>query len=94
MGKLSGKGRLTFYYRLLDELPDTRSKFIVHELMHLKYPNRGKIFKTLYNTYLKKVGINCSIDDCGLLVRMEKGIFVWEVFRGVKKILFSEIFHV
>ena len=34
----SSKGRLTFSYALLNELAETRSKVIVHELLHLKYP--------------------------------------------------------
>jgi predicted metal-dependent hydrolase len=59
----SSKGRLTFSYALLNELAETRSKVIVHELLHLKYPNHGKMFKTLYNSYLKKAGISCSIKD-------------------------------
>ena len=59
----SSKGRLTFSYALLNELAETRSKVIVHELLHLKYPNHGKMFKTLYNSYLKKAGIDCSIND-------------------------------
>ena len=59
----SSKGRLTFSYKLLNELSETRSKVIVHEILHLKYPNHGKMFKTLYNSYLKKAGINCSIGD-------------------------------
>ena len=59
----SSKGRLTFSYALLNESAETRSKVIVHELLHLKYPNHGKMFKTLYNSYLKKAEINCSIND-------------------------------
>jgi hypothetical protein len=59
----SSKGRLTFSYALLNELAETRSKVIVNELLHLKYPNHGKMFKTLYNSHLKKAGINCSIND-------------------------------
>jgi predicted metal-dependent hydrolase len=59
----SSKGRLTFSYALLNELAETRSKVIVHELLHLKYPNHGKMFKTLYNAHLKKVGIDCLIND-------------------------------
>ncbi|MGA3060159.1 MAG: M48 family metallopeptidase [Candidatus Bathyarchaeia archaeon] len=59
----SSKGRLTFSYALLNETDENRSKVIVHELLHLKYPNHGKMFKTLYNSYLKKAGINCSIND-------------------------------
>jgi predicted metal-dependent hydrolase len=59
----SSKGRLTFSYRLLNESTEDRSKVIVHELLHLKYPNHGKMFKTLYKSYLKIAGINCSIND-------------------------------
>ena len=59
----SSKGRLTFSYALLNETDENRSKVIVHELLHLKYPNHGKMFKTLYNSFLKKAGINCSIND-------------------------------
>jgi hypothetical protein len=59
----SSKGRLTFSHALLNELAETRSKVIVHELLHLKYPKHGKMFKTLYNSFLKKAGINCSIED-------------------------------
>jgi len=58
----SSKGRLTFSYVLLNELAETRSKVIVHELLHLKYPNHGKMFKTLYKSFLKKAGIVCSIN--------------------------------
>ncbi len=59
----SSKGRLTFSYTLLNENAEIRSKVIVHELLHLKYPNHGKMFKTLYNSYLKKAGIVSSIND-------------------------------
>ncbi|HHI30372.1 MAG TPA: M48 family peptidase, partial [Candidatus Methanoperedenaceae archaeon] len=30
------------------------SEAIIHELLHLKYPNRGKMFKTLVDAYLRK----------------------------------------
>ena len=59
----SSKGRLTFAYDLLDQPNEVRAKTILHELLHLKYPNHGKMFKTLYNSHLKKAGINCSIND-------------------------------
>ncbi len=59
----SSKCRLTFSYKLLNESTETRSKVIVHELLHLKYPNHGKMFKSLYKTHLSKAGINCSIND-------------------------------
>lgn len=50
----SSKGRLTFDPALLEESDEIRSKTIVHELLHLKYPNHGKMFKTLVDAYLRK----------------------------------------
>jgi predicted metal-dependent hydrolase len=70
----SSKGRLTFSYKILDELPGTRSKVIVHELLHLKYPNHGKMFKTLYKSYLKKAGIACSINDLSIAEMQPKPV--------------------
>lgn len=59
----STRGRLTFSYALLNEPSETRSKAIVHELLHMKYPNHGKMFKSLFTSYLNKMGIDCSIED-------------------------------
>jgi hypothetical protein len=50
----SSKGRLTFDTRLLNKPPAMRNKVIIHELLHLKYPNHGKMFKALLNAYLEK----------------------------------------
>ena len=50
----SSKGRLTFDPSLLNEPEGVRSKAIIHELLHLKYPNHGKMFNALLNTYLSK----------------------------------------
>ncbi|HOE09557.1 MAG TPA: M48 family metallopeptidase [Treponemataceae bacterium] len=50
----SSKGRLTFDKKLLDEPDEVRVKVILHELLHLKYPNHGKMFKSLLDTYFKK----------------------------------------
>jgi len=52
----SSRGRLTFDYALLKEPQEKRNQIIVHELLHLKYPNHGKMFTLLLNTYLKKGG--------------------------------------
>ena len=49
----SSRGRLTFSYALLNEPGDFRGKVIVHELLHMKYPNHGKMFKALMRSYLK-----------------------------------------
>lgn len=51
----SNRGRLTFDKKLLDEPEEVRVKVILHELLHLRYPNHGKMFKLLLDYYLKKV---------------------------------------
>lgn len=58
----SSKGRLTFDIKLLYEPKDVRFKAILHELLHLKYPNHGKMFNLLLNTYLRK---NLNSNDGG-----------------------------
>jgi hypothetical protein len=50
----SSSGRLTFDKKLLDEPEEVRLKVIIHELLHLKYPNHGKMFKLLLDYYLQK----------------------------------------
>ncbi len=50
----SSKGRLTFDISLLEASEKIRSEAIIHELLHLKYPNHGKMFKTLVDAYLRK----------------------------------------
>ena len=56
----SSKGRLTFSYELLNKNMKFRAKAIVHELLHIKYPNHGKMFKSLLNSYLNQRGIDSS----------------------------------
>jgi len=51
-GSCSSKGRLTFDKTLLNEPKEVRFKVILHELLHLKYPNHGRMFNTLLNIYL------------------------------------------
>lgn len=48
----SVKGRLTFDKSLLKEQEEMRIKVIIHELLHLKYPTHGKIFKRLFEAHL------------------------------------------
>lgn len=48
----SSRGRLTFDTALLHEPAAFRREVIVHELLHLKVPNHGKVFKSLLKTYL------------------------------------------
>lgn len=50
----SSKGNLTFDIDLIRRPASFRRKAIVHELLHLKYPNHGKMFHTLERMYLKK----------------------------------------
>jgi predicted metal-dependent hydrolase len=53
----SSKGRLTFSYDLLNQTKGVRANAIVHEILHLRYPNHGKMFHTLLKVYLKKNNI-------------------------------------
>lgn len=48
----SSRGRITFNKDILDESNQFLKEVIVHELLHLKYPNHGKMFKVLMRSYL------------------------------------------
>jgi predicted metal-dependent hydrolase len=48
----SSRGRLTFDVDLLRQPTEFRSEVIVHELVHLKVPNHGKLFRSLVRSYL------------------------------------------
>jgi predicted metal-dependent hydrolase len=48
----SSKGRVTFNSELLDQPYRFQEFVIVHELLHLKIPNHGKLFKSLLKAYL------------------------------------------
>ena len=50
----SPKGRITFGTALLVASSNTRTEAIVHELVHLKVPNHGRLFKHLISTLLSK----------------------------------------
>jgi len=50
----SSKGNLTFNSELLGQPAAFRAEAIVHELLHLKLPNHGKLFTALLRTYLAK----------------------------------------
>lgn len=54
LASCSSKGRLTFSFDLLHLPKEHRDKAIVHELLHLRYPNHGKMFETILNAYLNK----------------------------------------
>lgn len=48
----SAKGRLTFDVALLRQPARFRAQVIVHEVLHLKVPNHGKLFRALLRAYL------------------------------------------
>lgn len=48
----SSNGRLTFNVELLSQPAAFRAEVIVHELLHLKVPNHGKLFKNLIRALL------------------------------------------
>jgi hypothetical protein len=50
----SSKGRLTFDPSILDLANRERAEIVLHELIHLRYPNHGKMFNLILNTHLSK----------------------------------------
>jgi predicted metal-dependent hydrolase len=48
----SSNGRLTFNTDLLGEPASFKREVIVHELLHMKIPNHGKVFKALLKAYV------------------------------------------
>jgi len=54
----SSNGRLTFNTEILGQPASFRSEAIVHELLHLKVPNHGKLFKNLMRALLTQKGDN------------------------------------
>jgi len=51
-GSCSTAGRVTFDTELLAQPAAFRHEVIVHELLHLKVPNHGRLFKALLKAYL------------------------------------------
>lgn len=54
----STNGRLTFNIALLEEPASFRREVIVHELLHLKIPDHGRVFKALLRAYLAEQPTN------------------------------------
>ena len=54
----SSSGRLTFSHDLLRQPAPFRTEVIVHELVHLKVPNHGRLFRALVRAYLGRPGAN------------------------------------
>ena len=52
---LSPNGFLSFNSALLDEKTEFIDHVIVHELVHFRVPNHGKLFKSLLSAYLSKL---------------------------------------
>jgi len=53
-GSCSTAGRLTLNADLLSQPAEFRRRVIVEELVHLKVPNHGKLFRSLLRAYLGK----------------------------------------
>ena len=54
LASCSSKGRLTFDISILEKAKKEIDEIIVHELLHLRYPNHGKMFNLILKSYLKK----------------------------------------
>jgi predicted metal-dependent hydrolase len=50
----SSRGRLTFDPELLERAREERLEVVLHELLHLRYPNHGKMFRQMLDTYSKQ----------------------------------------
>lgn len=48
----STRGTVSFSTEVLSQPPAFREYVIVHELLHLKVPNHGKLFKSLLRAYI------------------------------------------
>jgi predicted metal-dependent hydrolase len=53
-GSCSTNGRVSFNTELLTAPAKIRRRVIVEELLHLKVPNHGKLFKSLLKAFLAK----------------------------------------
>lgn len=53
-GSCSTAGRLTLDTELACQPAEFRREVIVHELIHLKIPNHGRLFRALLRAYLGK----------------------------------------
>jgi predicted metal-dependent hydrolase len=54
----SNRGRLTFDTSLLRQPAPLRAEAVVHELLHMKVPNHGKLFKALLRAHLNRAKIH------------------------------------
>ena len=51
-GSCSSKGAITLATDLVDEEPRFQDYVIVHELLHLRVPNHGRLFQVLMTAYV------------------------------------------
>jgi len=61
----SNKGRLTFSTDLLSQPEEFRRTAMVHELLHMRYPNHGKMFNVMLETYLRREGVDAKSTNGG-----------------------------
>jgi hypothetical protein len=47
-------GRVTFSYALMRQPVEFREYVIVHELLHLRVPNHGRLFRSLMSVHLPR----------------------------------------
>ncbi|HVC22729.1 MAG TPA: M48 family metallopeptidase [Candidatus Dormibacteraeota bacterium] len=52
----STRGRVTFSTEVLSQPEGFRCEVILHELLHLKVPNHGPLFRALLSTHLNGAG--------------------------------------
>ncbi len=67
----SSLGNVTFNDELMSQPAEFRARAIVHELLHLRVPNHGKLFNALMGSYLAGAGEAGS--DATLACRPEAG---------------------
>ena len=53
-GSCSTTGRVSFNDEVLEQPASVRKEVIIEELLHLKVPNHGKLFKALKKAYLEE----------------------------------------
>jgi predicted metal-dependent hydrolase len=52
LASATSTGRITFDVSLLHEAPERRTEVIIHELVHLKVGNHGRLFRSLVRAHL------------------------------------------
>lgn len=75
LASCSSRGRLTFDISLLNKAEETRLRALLHELLHLRYPNHGKLFHSLLEAYVQR-GLDQEGNDndeqvCSLMLEQE-----------------------